>query len=273
MTLASLHERPFGNFVYWEKPEPGREYIVGIDTAEGKVRDKPAFAKAQLLYRDMKPDFSAAIVIEREYGRHVASWHGDIDLIFWPYICAAIGFYYNEALLVPEINGPGCEVVNTLAYRVNYLHLYRNHQPHVIEGDDLTSKFGWFTGPWNRDRLFTRGAEMIAHDPHCTRDPDLIDEIRTIQYDENGVPRARHPHKDDRVLAWCIALQARWEWLTGHVDKPEEEDPLAHLPAADRDIWRRRLDHCARMRENPDGSSYRRKRFAFGRRRRTVRSL
>ena len=32
----------------------------------------------------------------------------------WPYICAALGFYYNRALMAVEINGPGLVVNETL---------------------------------------------------------------------------------------------------------------------------------------------------------------
>lgn len=249
------HENTFGNFRVWHEPIPDREYIVGVDTAEGKVRDRPAFARASLLYRDLKPDYSAAVVIERETGRHVATWHGDIEVVEWPYVVAAIGYFYNTALLMIEVNGPGNEVINTVAKRIHYENLYRNLKPHVVEADDLTPKWGWFTTNWNRDRLFARGAEMLANEPNCTKDKLLVDEIRTIEIDENGVARSKHPNKDDTVLAWIMALQARWEWMTGQLGQPEaSEDKLAHLPEEDRTIWRRWQDHCAKIAESQDGN-------------------
>ncbi len=251
---AETNKRAFGPFKVWTEPAVDRFYIVGVDTAEGKVRDRPAFARASLTYRDSKPDYSAAVVIDRETGRHCATWQGDIEVTDWSYVVAAIGYYYNKAMLVPEVNGPGNEVVNTLARRVKYPNLYRNQKPFIQEGDDITPKWGWFTTNWNRDRLFARGAEILANDPHCVADKDLVDEIRTIEVDETGKPRAKHPNKDDRVLAWIIALQARWEWMTGQLGRPEkEEDPLAVLPQEDADIWRTWQDHCGRIEEKQHG--------------------
>ena len=258
---VALDEDRFGRFRIWKEPAPNREYVVGVDTAEGKVRDRPAFARASLLYRDAKPDFSAAVVIERETGRHCATWHGDIEVTEWSYVVAAIGYFYNTAWLVPEVNSSGNEVVNTLAKRVHYPNLYRNLKPHVTEGDDLTPKWGWFTNDWNRNRLFARGAEILRADPHFTRDKDLVDEIRTIEIDENGRARAKHPNKDDIVMAWLLALQARWEWLTGEIGRaPDEQDPLEALPPDDREVWRQWQARCDRLPGQHD--SHRGRRFA-----------
>lgn len=251
---AELHENPHGPFKVWALPQAKREYVVGVDTAEGKVRDRPSFAKAQLLYRDQKPDYSAAIVIDLETGRHVASWHGDIETIEWPYVATAIAIYFNRALIIPEVNGPGNEVVNTIAKRLRYQNLYRNRRQIVADGDDFTPKWGWFTDKWNRDRMLARGAEIIVQDEHCTRDHDLIREIRTVEICEDGVARARHPNKDDRVIAWCLALQARLEYHMGELgDGQPKDDPYAGLPKEDRAIWKAYDRRHARM--DDDGPS------------------
>ena len=237
-----IGESNHGRFRVWEEPALGRQYFVGADCAEGKIRDRMQFRRTSILYRDQKPDYDAAIVVERETGRHVASWHGDIPITEWGFTIAAIGYYFNTALVLVEINGPGIEVINALAKRIRYPRLYRTRDPNVVAGSNLQWTWGWNTTSASRPRLLARVEEAINADPHCTRDHDLIRELRTMEIDENGIARAKHPNKDDRVLAYGMALMGRWESLNGLLDAEPGDQPYPEVTTPqDRRYWERIL--------------------------------
>jgi hypothetical protein len=65
-----------------------------------------------------------------------------------------------------------------------------------------------------------------------------------MEIDENGIARARHPNKDDRVMAYAMALMARWESISGILDLDSAEDPFPEVtPSADRRAWKHVLNH------------------------------
>lgn len=244
---------PYGPLRVWSPPAESTEYIVGVDTAEGIVRDRNTTNSAAMMLRDDKPDYSCAQVVELESGVHVASWWGDISPTDWAYVVAALAYYYNRALLIVEINGPGLEVQNTLAKRVRYPNLYRNRMPNRAVGDDYASSWGWRTGPHNRPQLMARIEELLQSGIPFTRDKETLDEIQIMEKDQRGAIRARAPNHDDRVLALALALQARWERMYDARPEAPRDTSLDHLPAADRAVWRSFREHMARYERNTHG--------------------
>ena len=239
---AELTTDKWGSFKMWHPPIGRREYVVGVDTAEGVVRDRGRARSADLLYRNDEPDYSAAIVIEKSSAQHVASWWGTIEVTDWLYVAAANGYFYNRALIVPEINGPGIEVINGLSKRLKYPNLYRNRRYGQALGDDHAQVWGWRTSPVTRPLLIARVTEMLNASKDWTKDAHLIRELRTMERDESGVARAKAPNKDDRVMALAMALQARHEALYGDQPDIPEDKSLDHLPPDDKEVWRRWLE-------------------------------
>lgn len=255
--IAHLTERERGSLHVWDHPRDRVEYIIGVDTAEGIVRDRAAFKGAHLTKRDARPDHSAAIVIEAESSLHVASLWGDFPTTAWTPMVAALGYYYNDALLVPEVNGPGIEVVNSLVQRLEYPNVYRRRVVNIITDDPLQVQWGWLTGHSSRKLLIARIEERLNNHQLFTRDKDLISELQTLEIDEGGIERAKYPNKDDRVMALGMALRARWEiragddWVTE--DQPDRKkndglDKFSRLAHAQRreELERKRIEKEAR---------------------------
>lgn len=233
----------YGSFDIWDEPTTKLRYIVGVDTSEGKQRDLGRLSRIAP-GREEEPDYSAAVVIERETGKHVATWHGKIPTTDWGYTVAAIGNYYNKALLVPEINGPGIEVVNTLARRLRYAPLYVNKLFGQIDGDDFTDRWGWRTTVQTRPMLVARIEEMLGEGRVFTRDKRLLAELRTMEIDNTGVARARHPNHDDLAIAYGLALQGRFEAL--YNVQQTQQKPDDGLTDYERRIWddrKRKAEH------------------------------
>ncbi len=224
-----------GRFQVWDDPRPKSRYVVGCDVASGKVKDKSKSGRAQIYsYSDQRPDYSAMVVVEVETGIHVASWHGYIQPTELYPILAAIGFFYNTAVLVPEINGPGGTVVEGLTLVVRYPKVYRSKVWNKPDRDFLGGDWGWKTTMQSRPILMARVDEQLNGNTLFTRDKDLIRELRTMQIDDSGIPRAKGKDKDDRVFALALALQGRFELLYGTLTHQEE---VSTLPDPDKRVW------------------------------------
>lgn len=235
----SLVEYPAGKLKVWDEPLDGASYVIGIDVAEHKVRDRALTRGKPTLGFD-RPDFSCAIVLELQTGLHVASWHGPIEATEFSVVCCALGLYYNTALLVPEINGPGLVVVENLVKLLQYPRIYRTRVINNINADDpLGNEWGWRTTVATRPILVARIQETLTYGRLHTRDIELVKEMSRFQYDEQGVPRARGRDKDDRVIALGLALVGRADLLYGALDLSRGEGRMSRLSNDDRAMWGR----------------------------------
>lgn len=231
-----LVEVPHGNLSIWDHPKEGSQYVMGVDTAEGKVRDRSGTARKVVTYRDDPPDFSAIMVIEMETGQHVASWHGLYDVTEFTVAVAGVGLYYNSAMAVVEVNSAGIAVLEGLNKTLKYPNLYRSRLFNKIDIDPLGHEFGWRTTESTRKLILARIMELVNVGQLFTRDTNLIEELRTMEYDENGVPRGRGRNKDDRVMAMAMALQGRYEQLAGTVISDDRQKRSPYSPD-DQAIW------------------------------------
>jgi hypothetical protein len=224
--IPLLSEDRVGSLRIWDHPRDNFEYVIGVDTAEGRVKDRSAAdRRKQFSYSDNRPDYSAAVVLEMESSMHVATWHGYMTPDEFATVCAAIGWYYNTALVVPEINGPGLVVVTRLAETFQYNNLYRTRMFNVMERDPWQPQWGWRTDMHSRKLLIARIHEALNGGHLFTRDRHLIDELRTLEFDDQGVERGKGKNKDDRVLALGMALQGRYEALGGISERKPPRPP------------------------------------------------
>ena len=242
-------EQKLGPMSIWRYPIPGERYVIGADVAEGKVRDLDSKAKRDMILAGMteKADYHAAIVIDERDGRHVASWHGYCDTGDYAIAVMALGYYYNTALISPEQNGPGLVLLQVFT-EYHYPNVYRKHRlVNRVTGDVIEGEIGWRTTANTRPLLIQAVAEKLKTDPECTRDKDLLRECRTMEINPtDGQARARGRNKDDRVMAWGIALHTRNEYLTRRDDP--SLDPYEGLDHTDADVWRGMHERQARGR-------------------------
>jgi len=198
-----------GSFRVWDDPRDDVEYVIGADIAEGKKRDRSALQRRGVpAYSDQRVDYSAAIVLELVTGQHVATWHGYVPPEEFAAILAAVGLHYNYAMLVPELTGPGLAVVTKLIETLHYDNLYRSTMLNVLDLDPLLPKFGFQTNRSTRPLLMAHIGEALAEGLY-TRDERLIGELRTMEFDDQGIERARGKNHDDCVLALGLALRGR----------------------------------------------------------------
>lgn len=217
-------QHPGGHVRLWDWPLEGREYVMGVDPAEGVVRDRGTINKKiarDPIFGSDRPDFCAAVVLDRETGEHVASWLGYQEPFDFARSLMALALVYNNALMAVEINGPGYAVLQILVRDLHYSNLYRSAHYGNVRHDDKEIEFGWRTNDVLRPLLIAR-VHALRESGWMTRDPVLTKQLGTMQYDENGKARAKGHDKDDLVLALAIGLQARHESLSGMLAPPPE---------------------------------------------------
>jgi hypothetical protein len=132
----TFHVGAEGRFRIWEMPRPGREYLIGADTALGVENG----------------DASAAAVLCRNTNRFVAEWWGRIDPRNFAYVLAKLGYFYHGAILAPETNNTGLTTLVELTQHLTYPAIFR-WQKYDNLRQVYTDKLGWQTNQYSRPML------------------------------------------------------------------------------------------------------------------------
>ncbi len=138
-----------GPVAIYEKSIKGHEYVIGVDASYGKVNG----------------DFSSASVLDKLTSEQVATVHGRMDEDQLGILVYALGRYYNDALLVIEVNGPGIGTLNRVQ-SLDYWTLYRQV---IFDGVGKKPKSSW---GWNTNTKSRRS--MIAALKRGVRTGDII---------------------------------------------------------------------------------------------------
>lgn len=232
-----LLESRAGHISIWDPPLVGRRYAIGADVSEGKVRDRVIVRRRIDTMRD-RPDMSAACVVEVESGEHVATWHGWDNPLAYAQALYALGMEYNQALLVVELNGPGVAVVEHLVRVLGYPNMYISKllaRSDMHQNSDVV-EYGWRTTQSSKADLIMRIQEALSTKTLRTRDRRLVKELRTMQYDDMGNPRAKGSDRDDLVMGYGLALRGRFELMVG-TERTTQDKPI---DGPDSWIWRRK---------------------------------
>lgn len=206
-------QRNTGDLRIWELPKPGSDYVIGGDVARGYETG----------------DYSYAPVIEVGTGRHVASYHGHLHPERFGDVMMIMGYYYNNAELIPEVNGQGLVTV-TQIIKSNYPNIFKRMRLDRDLGE--TEDPGYLTNPKSKMRLISAIRSWLnAYDPRddrtCTRDVALVNELAAYVvkdssklYETYGPSAGQH---DDRVMGLGLALISAKLFHVGVDDMEPEE--------------------------------------------------
>jgi len=205
-STAEFVLKPNGNLQVWEYPvtaansESPHTYCIGADVAEGLEHG----------------DYSVAWVIDAKTGQAVAKWRGHVPPdIFGSKILKELGYFYNVALVGPEVNNHGFSTCVNLRDE-SYPHIYYRHSY-----DERTNKrgrkLGWRTQS-NTKPLMIDELQKALREELVLEDPETFAELMTFVRAPDGKMHGS-PH-DDQVIALAIANQMR-----KHVFNPEYVRP------------------------------------------------
>jgi hypothetical protein len=191
---------PEGGTMVWMHPVEGERYIVSVDIG-GRSRHS---------------DYSVIAVLTLGAGgalpEVVAQWRGHIDHDLLGFKAAAMGRYYNDALLVVESNtwetsseGHGAYILNALAE--NYPNLYRRGvRTAGSSGEDSDGKPGFHTNIRTKAALIANLIAMVREGGYIERDNDACDELLQYEALPDGSYSARRGCHDDILMTRAIAL-------------------------------------------------------------------
>jgi len=178
-----------GALLIWREPQDGREYIIGVDAAEGIGSEG---------------DNSCFQIIDVATCEQVAEFYSNTcpNHVF-AQIIAQVGVMYNNALVVVENEKYGATVLNRLQHDLYYESIYE-----TVQGK--SSKVGIKTTASNRatfldglrTRLITRSIPVWSL--------RLLRELKTFIHNTNTKrAEASNGGHDDAIMAICLALYAR----------------------------------------------------------------
>lgn len=209
-----------GPLTVWEPPnhEDHYTYVIGNDTAMGLEHG----------------DATVAWVLCVNTNRPVAVWYGRVDPdMFGETILPALGWWYRNAIIVPEVNNHGLTVVKALQ-RAKYKNIYRRR----IMGrrvEKMTESLGFMTSHTTKPVLIDelqKWLRDVGYMPHKT----TIHELMTFTRDGNG-KMSGSPH-DDCVMALGLAVKGLEYART---ERPARETAASNVKGTFA-WWEKRLD-------------------------------
>lgn len=186
-----FEHHPHGQWLVWEPPVAGHKYSIGADPALGIAGR----------------DYSAACVIDVTAGRQVAEYCASVGPEYLADEIAAAGYWYNQALLVPEVNSIGYILLKRLIGNIMYPNLFR--WPKWDEVNRYTHKRGWETNNRTKQLAVSTMTTYLDDQIIAVASKDLVDEMSTFEatemdgYWDFGAASGEH---DDRVMAFGLAL-------------------------------------------------------------------
>lgn len=179
-----------GEFVVWEEPQTGEEYVVSCDVSEGLE----------------KGDFGCIDVVHGLTGRHCAQWHGKRDPDILAHIMLAICRRYNTAWAAPERNNHGLMVVAKLVDK-GYPKIWVEKVPDPP--NKPRKRYGWLTSRSTKPLIIDNLIAFMRETPHYIRSDITLDEMMTFKRNEKGEFEAEAGRFDDCVMSMAIAQYVR----------------------------------------------------------------
>ena len=187
--LPPIFRKWKNSITIWKYPKEGQKFYCGVDTGEG-----------------IGSDNSVISIVDAEGFQCFEFANNRIKPYEFAELVRAVGEYYNRCLLVIEKLSAGHTVVDKLYDSSNrYINLYK-YKSYDAKGR-VRKKPGFETSTKSRPIIINRFVELFEKGEVCVNSKGLLNEMKSFQLDNNGKVQAVTGAKDDRVLAFCMALE------------------------------------------------------------------
>lgn len=166
----------------WRKADPGKVYLLSLDTSEGGGGDP-----------------SGGIVRDRKTGEHCATISGQYTPWDLADAGAKLGREFNNAEIVVERNNHGHAVLQALQREHKYPKIYKH--------DD--DKLGWPTNAITRPTMLDALEDAHRSGLWTSADRNVLAQFRTFVVLDSGKAEAARGEHDDLVMAEAICWAVR----------------------------------------------------------------
>lgn len=174
----------------WKEPQEGREYIIGVDCADGMGEDS---------------DNSSFQILDMETLEQVAEFYSNlVPPHIYSKIIHQVGTYYNTALVVVENLAAGAAVLSSLQNNLFYENIYFDTKK------SGSQTIGFKVNRINRPVILEAMQSRILNRSIRLNSARLAAELQTFEY--NPVTKKAEAQKrkhDDAISSLCIALYIR----------------------------------------------------------------
>lgn len=151
-------------------------------------------------------DYAAAQVLNRRTMEQVAVWRGRIDPGTFGDELAKLGMYFNQALVCPEIEGPGYATVSRLQ-GIQYPHIFQRQAMDKTPGVMVQHTWGWSTTSRSKHGAIGWLLKMVSDGDLIIHDARTFAECRDyITLPDGGYGPASEDGYDDLVMSLAIAV-------------------------------------------------------------------
>lgn len=214
------HKEDDGLLKIWHMPEPGCDYCIGADVAEGLEHGDFSDATVRL-----GVDYKRNGVVVLPRGTVVARWRGKIDADLFGDRLNDLGRFYRVALIGCEANNHGLSTIHRLQ-ELQYPRLYRSYTQSQAYNKQ-TMRMGWYTNKATKPLIIDELAAAIRKGTILFWDETLRQELLSFVRNPNGT-LGRPGVRDDSVISAAIS-----EEMLNHIYDVEyrriEETPYMSL--------------------------------------------
>jgi hypothetical protein len=179
----AIDKRRGGALQIWYRPEPGREYLVAVDSAGGGEDG----------------DFAAVQVVDRATGLQCAELQERLRPAELARAAVELAKEYSGATIAVERNNHGAAVLAYIETSERYGRLWR----------ERGGENGWLTTAASKPEMVARLGVLLRESPGVFKSRRLLGECRTFVAGERGKTGAANGAHDDLVMAMAVAQQCR----------------------------------------------------------------
>ena len=194
----------------YKPPLKGHIYVMGVDNSEGVEGG----------------DYTGVTVYDRNSGEEIAFFRGLVAPDKLADMLDKWGRYYNNAMIVVEINNHGLTTLVALK-NLKYPVLYFRPAKFDTLSQEWSEKMGWRTTAMTKPILIDDLNKALRDNNLMIHSKETLDEMLTFVYSENNEmqPMTRKYH-DDLIMSAAIGFQGFKVLFTGRLDQIKIEDYL-----------------------------------------------
>ena len=215
-TVSKGKGRKQGAMTMYKNPVRGHSYVVGVDAAEG------------LKTSEYTSDNSMIVVFDGHRKEQVAEWGGTFDEEMTAVYAVIIARFYNNAIIVPEMNNRCGGNLEANLKASGYSNIYMEQK---ISGQKVNREFGWRTTRGNKSTICGQLRQDFKNDVCVIHSIPLLEEMLYF-IDDKGKLGASRNHTDDIIMATAIVLKYICDTPSYRLD-PQRKATKATIPGSD----------------------------------------